>query len=215
MLTPIKNNYIREDIKVVLSRKALSKIDRMLISLKVEVGFYGLVETYREGSITYYKITDIILYPQNVTGGTINTDELEMVNFFLENAHRIRNIRYHGHSHVSLPAVPSSVDIEHMKGMVSSLPKDDFYIFQIFNKHNRISTIVYIDGEYVQAGCLRETDEDIDYSLIRPVSGSTIFNTSEGYVSPAIDKPAAAEKKKLFKFFYPKRRSTNKSDIIL
>lgn len=181
MNTSELQNFIREDIKIVLSEKVSAKIDRLLISLNTEVGFYGLVEKLVSKGITYFRITDILIYPQVVTGMNTATDDLQMANFFIENASRIKQIRYHGHSHVNMPTIPSLTDTAHMKEIVSSLKEDEFYIFQIFNRSNRISSIVYMDGMYSRVSCVREVDLDIEYANLKVTPGSSLFNKSRSY----------------------------------
>lgn len=183
MFVPKAPDFIREDVKIVLSEKVSAKIDRLLISLNTEVGFYGLVDRIEDKGITYFRIMDILIYPQIVTGAHSDTDDLQMAGFFIENAHQIKRIRYHGHSHVNMPAIPSYVDTKHMREMTAPLSKDDFYIFQIFNRSNRISSIIYMDGMYAQVGCIREIDLDINYSALKVTQGSKLFSTTKSQQS--------------------------------
>lgn len=158
---------LTDDVIVRLSAKASAKIDRLVLSLPTEVGFYGLVDKIEDSGKFIFNITDILLYPQKVSMATTTTDDLEMASFYMENASRINKIRYHGHSHVSMAAVPSIVDKRHMDGLVSQLKQNKYYIFQIFNKQGQVSSIIFIQGKYYFVECHREIDEELDYGLLR------------------------------------------------
>ena len=155
---------------VELSVTAAAKIDRLILSLPSEVGFYGLVERVVEGEKTIFKITDILIYPQIVSSSTVLTDDLEMTNFYIANAGNIRKIRYHGHSHADFSASPSMVDLYHSSELIVQLKQDDFYIFQIFNKFDELSSFIYIEGRWWEISCRREVDAFINYNAIH-VSG--------------------------------------------
>lgn len=152
---------------VELSVTAAAKIDRLILSLPSEVGFYGLVERVAEGEKTIFKITDILIYPQIVSSSTVLTDDLEMANFYIANAGNIRKIRYHGHSHADFSASPSMVDFYHRSNLIAQLKQDDFYIFQIFNKFDDIYSVIYVDGAWYNISSRREIDTKMDYSAIR------------------------------------------------
>ena len=154
------------DVAVSLSVLAAAKIDRLILSLSTEVGFYGLVEKEEKKDKLILVVKDILIYPQKVSNVTTITDDLEMAEFFMDNVENINKIRYHGHSHAQMPTSPSTVDVAHMQNLVSSLKEDEFYIFQIFNKFGSLSTIVYMDGLYYSVPCYREIDQMLDYSVI-------------------------------------------------
>lgn len=89
-------------------------------------------------------VTDILVYPQKVTGATINPDPAEYAAWMngLDDD-TFNNMRGHIHSHVNMPVSPSGTDERFREDRIAQLREDDFYIFQIMNKRGNISSAVY------------------------------------------------------------------------
>ena len=109
-----------------------------------EVAWHG-VATRVEGAEGFnYLISDIMVYPQEVTGATVNTDQAEYEQWMagLDND-VFNNLRFQGHSHVRMATTPSSVDLEHQYKIVQQLEDDMFYIFMIWNKEFKYTAKIY------------------------------------------------------------------------
>lgn len=148
--------------KVIISEHAGAKIDRLILNQNKEVGFYGTIE-YKDQTII---VTDIMLYPQIVTGVTVNTDDARMAQWFIGNAPTINSIRFHGHSHVNMGTTPSGVDTSFYKNLVANLQPNEVYVFMIFNKRNITTSMIYQQGQFYKIPVVWEIDESLDYSQI-------------------------------------------------
>jgi hypothetical protein len=95
---------------------------------KEEIGWHGIVE--RDGNV--FKITDILVYPQKVTGATVTTDQVPYQEWLM--AQPVNKIRFQGHSHVNMGCSPSGVDEKCKEGVLESVKQDDYYLFMIWNK---------------------------------------------------------------------------------
>ena len=99
-----------------------------------EVAWHGVA--YRcDGDEHEYVISDILVYPQEVTGATVNTDQKKYEDWMMgHDDETYNNIRMQGHSHVRMGVSPSGVDLTHQAKIISTLDDDMFYIFMIWNK---------------------------------------------------------------------------------
>lgn len=108
-----------------------------------EVGWHGVCRRSDDGSSTYY-IDDIMVYPQNVTGASIDPDPKEYTDWMNSlDDNTFNNLRFHGHSHVNMSVYSSSVDDKFRSDRISQLNEDDFYIFQVFNKRGDIHSEIF------------------------------------------------------------------------
>ena len=118
-------------VNVVFSNLAFTKILYLVMLFDDEVAWHGTVE--RDGD-TFY-ITDIMVYPQEVTGATVNTDQEKYTQWLYEfDDETFNSIRFQGHSHVNMAVSPSSTDLNHQESILTQLSGEDFYIFLIINK---------------------------------------------------------------------------------
>lgn len=128
---------------VVYTPKAWFKTIMLIDQNSLEVGWYGVCRRDDENKNEFY-VEDIMVYPQKVTGATINPDPVEFVNW--ENGlddDVFNNMRIHVHSHVNMAVTPSSVDQKFRDDRLSQLKDDDFMIFQIMNEQGNINSAVY------------------------------------------------------------------------
>ena len=125
-----------------------------------EVGWHGVIERGEEEN--EFIVSDILVYPQLVTGSTVNTDQEEYQNWCQQVPDETFNkMHFHGHSHVNFSVSPSTVDMEHRNKIVSQLGENDFYVFAITNKKGDWSVAIYD----MPANKLFET-EDVDILVI-------------------------------------------------
>ena len=107
-------------------------------------------------------IEDIFVYPQEVTGSTVNTDQEEYTKWLYELDDEIFNkLRMQGHSHVNMSVSPSGVDDKHRQQILDQLEQNMFYIFMIWNKSLSVHTLVYD-----MARNILYEDDDVDIQLL-------------------------------------------------
>jgi len=111
------------------------KMCNLLDTFSQEVAWHGVAERV-EGEEYAYLVTDIVVYPQVVSGATVEMDETEYSNWLMNNmeAPWFGNLHMQGHSHVNMATSPSQTDIDHQNEILAQLPEDGFYIFVIYNK---------------------------------------------------------------------------------
>lgn len=143
--------------KLVLSSQAYLKIRALVKETDSEVAWKG---TAYKGEDEYF-IDDIFVYPQYVTGATVDTEEDELLEWY--NAlddNTFNNLRFQGHSHVNMGTSPSGTDERDQKTTMSMLDKDDFYIFLITNKKDDMNWFIYD-----KAKNLIYENSDIDFEI--------------------------------------------------
>lgn len=142
--------------KIYFSEKAFAKIILLLETFNSEIAWHGIAERISKGE---YRINDILVYPQYVTGTQVKTDPLELAGWAENIPTEIYNkICFQGHSHVNMSVNPSPVDIDDQKKYLEELEDDGFYIFAIFNKKYDANFSVY-DLKYD----IFYEDKDIEY----------------------------------------------------
>lgn len=111
------------------------KMTAVLDQFDKEVAWHGVAERVA-GEEDAYIISDIMVYPQTVTGATVEMDELEYGKWLMENDDDPRWHMLHSqfHSHVRMGTSPSAVDINHQNQILDQVKDDGFYIFGIYNK---------------------------------------------------------------------------------
>ncbi len=124
---------IEEKVSVLFTPTAYSKMLHLLMEWDSEIAWHGVGERL---DVTTFLISDILVYPQTVTGSTVEMDTEEYANWIIQNIEdeRFNNIIMQGHSHVNMGVSPSSVDTEHQEQILQQLTNDMFYIFMIWNK---------------------------------------------------------------------------------
>lgn len=115
---------------------------KMLISeFSTEVAWHGIVERADDAR---FIIKDILVYPQEVTGGTVNTDQEAYQKWMMELPDEAyNNLRAQMHSHVNFGTSPSPVDLSHQEKILEMMDGEDYYIFLIWNKKMEKTVKVY------------------------------------------------------------------------
>lgn len=109
-----------------------------------EVAWHGVARRCDDPERDEYIISDILVYPQEVTGDTVNTDQEKYEMWLMSHDDDVfNNIRMQGHSHVNMSTSPSAVDISHQEKILDQLDDDMFYIFLIWNKRNEKTIKIY------------------------------------------------------------------------
>lgn len=128
-------------VHVLFTPLAYTKMLALLKHCNDEVAWHGFVE--RRG-IDEFLITDLIVYPQEVTGATVTTDQERYQRWIMEiDDGKFNSMRMQGHSHVHMATTPSGTDLNHQEQILSQLKGNDFYIFMIWNKDLAHNVKVY------------------------------------------------------------------------
>jgi len=144
---------------VWLTPEAYKKILALVTEFSDEVAWHGTVSRSGDNEFT---IEDVFVYPQEVTGSTVNTDQKEYSKWLYElDDDTFNKIRMQGHSHVNMGVSPSGVDDKHRQQILDQLEPDMFYIFMIWNKSLTVHMLIYDMAQNV----LYE-DRDVDVRLI-------------------------------------------------
>lgn len=124
----------KERASVIFSATAFAKMTMLVHSFTSEVAWHGVA--FRDENIkNKFYITDILVYPQTVTGSTVNTDQEAYQTWLYDFDDDVfKNIRMQGHSHVNFSTTPSGVDLTHQEKILAQLGDDMFYIFMIWNQ---------------------------------------------------------------------------------
>lgn len=132
-----------DDTKAYVLFKPVAYV-KMLTLLKhfdSEVAWHGTIERLDDDK---FIITDIVVYPQTVTGSTVNTDQEEYQKWTMTLEDDYFNaMRMQGHSHVNMSTNPSSVDTNHQQQILAQLKGQEYYIFMIFNKRLEHTIKIY------------------------------------------------------------------------
>lgn len=130
-----------DKVHIIFTEMAYTKMQMLISEFSSEVAWHGVVE--RENDTTFI-ITDILVYPQEVTGATVNTDQEAYQQWMLGLDDETYNkLHAQMHSHVNMGCTPSSVDLTHQESIIAQLEDDDYYIFMIWNKRLEKTVKVY------------------------------------------------------------------------
>lgn len=124
---------------------AWRKMTALLRGFDKEVAWHGVAHRIDDEDKNEYIIEDIVVYPQEVSGASVEMDTEKYAVWLMENAEdeRFNNIHMQGHSHVNMGVSPSPVDLSHQEEILNMLGDDDFYIFMIWNKSLTSNTKIY------------------------------------------------------------------------
>lgn len=117
---------------LVFTEKAWMKMNLLITYNNTEVAWHGIAH---RGDDDTYTISDILVYPQEVDGTNVNTDQEKYQTWLMSQPDEIFfNLRMQGHSHVNMSTFASSVDLAHQEKILGQMKNDMFYIFLIWNK---------------------------------------------------------------------------------
>lgn len=148
--------------KVIYKEIAWLKQNALVEQWDKEVAWHGIA---KRGEGDTYIIEDILVYPQEVTGVTVTTDQEEYETWLMNHDDdTFNNIRMQGHSHVNMPTSPSGVDNSLYERILQQLDDTMFYIFMIWNKRGEKTIKIYDMSKNIlfdTKDCEVEIDEDI------------------------------------------------------
>ncbi len=139
--------FVAEKKKATLyfTAEAWVKMVMLLNEFSKEVAWHGVAHRLDDQENDAYIISDIMVYPQEVTGSTVEMDTEKYATWLMENDgdDRFYNIHMQGHSHVNMAPNPSGVDLNHQEEILAQLGDEDFYIFMIYNKSFKRNIKIY------------------------------------------------------------------------
>ena len=132
--------------KIYFTEVAWMKMQALIREFDKEVAWHGVAFRGDDNvERDEYIIKDILVYPQKVTGASVEMDTEEYAKWIEENIEdeRFFDIRMQGHSHVNMGVTPSSVDLTHQEAILDQLSDNLFYIFMIWNKKGDSNIKIY------------------------------------------------------------------------
>lgn len=144
--------------KILFTPKAWQKMFLLLDHYDTEVSWRGICLRGEEPGT--YVVSDILVFPQKVTGSTATTDEQADTAWICSLPSEVkRTVRFHGHSHVNMGAFSSPTDTGYQQEILGQLLADDYYVFMIWNKKHDFWATVFDMRDNIQY-------EDKDISVI-------------------------------------------------
>lgn len=120
---------------------AYLKMLQYVLQSDKEIAWHGVVE---RKSKTDFIIKDVFLYPQSVSGVTVETDQTKYTQWTdTLDDDTFNAMRFQGHSHVNMGVTPSAVDTRYYDEQIATLSENDFYIFLVINKKQEIYKLIY------------------------------------------------------------------------
>lgn len=152
---------ISRKAKIFFSECAWLKMQALIKEFDKEVAWHGVAFRGDDETKDEYIIKDILVYPQQVTGASVEMNTEDYAKWIEKNIddERFFNIRMQGHSHVTMGVTPSSVDLTHQEAILDQLSENMFYIFMIWNKKQEKNIKIYDMKKNI---LFESTDIDVD-----------------------------------------------------
>lgn len=149
-----------QKVEVLYTADAWRKQKALIDGFESEVAWHGIVTRV---DTFHYVIEDILVYPQTVTGVTVDMDEVKYGQWTMDiDPEVLQTMRMQGHSHVNMSCFPSGTDDKHQEDIVQMLGKEEFYIFIIANKRDNVWCCVYDLKENI---IFETNDIDVRYEV--------------------------------------------------
>lgn len=148
--------------------EAYLKMTQLVRDINTEVAWHGVCKKNVNGAnqAIEYCVEDILVYPQSVSGATVNTDQVEYQDWLYSlDDDTFNNVRFQGHSHVKMGVSPSGVDTTHQEKIIEQLGPNDFYVFMIINKDNDMFVRI-VDNEANIQFDTKDAIISVDYMMI-------------------------------------------------
>lgn len=135
---------IKRNATLYFTEKSWLKMQALVREFDKEVAWHGTARRIDSDDKDEYIIDDILVYPQEVTGATVTTDQTKYQNWLMSREDDVfNNLRMQGHSHVNMGTSPSGVDDSLYERLLNQLDDDMFYIFMIWNKRGEKTIKIY------------------------------------------------------------------------
>lgn len=129
---------------IYFTENAWHKMQTLIREFSTEVGWHGIATRGENPDTDEYYVTDILVYPQEVSGTTVTPDQVKYQTWLMQHDDDVfNNIRMQGHSHVNMGTTPSAVDLTFYESILAQLDNTMFYIFMIWNKSGSKTVKLY------------------------------------------------------------------------
>ena len=140
----IKTSFVqtaKEKVVISYTQQAYLRMRELVQFFDTEVAWYGLVEQIDP---LHYKVYDVKVCKQYVNGTKVDTEDEDVLEFFNSlTDEEAEHMHFQAHSHVNMSTSASGTDVQNQEDMIANLGGKGFYIFQIWNKKDDISTYLY------------------------------------------------------------------------
>lgn len=134
---------VKRECTLYFTEVAYLKMTALVREFDSEIAWHGIAKRC-EGEEDAYVVSDILVYPQEVAGATVTTDQQKYQTWLYNHDDEVfNNIRMQGHSHVNMGTSPSSVDLSLYERILDQLDDTMFYIFLIWNKKGDKTIKIY------------------------------------------------------------------------
>lgn len=131
----------KEKVTILFTQQAYLRMMMLVDYYDSEVAWYGLVQKMDD---KLYRVYDIKICKQFVTGGKVDTEDEDTLEFFNSlTDDEAEHMHFQAHSHVNMSTTASGVDLQNQADVIRNMGKTGFYIFQIWNKSGDINTYLY------------------------------------------------------------------------
>jgi len=129
---------------VLFEEIAWLKMQTLIQEFDKEVAWHGIAKRGDDPEANEYIISDILVYPQEITGTTVDAIEEEYSMWLVQQPDEVfHNLRMQGHSHVNMGTTPSGTDNTMYSKILDQMSGDTFYIFMIWNKRGEKTIKIY------------------------------------------------------------------------
>lgn len=196
---------VQRKATVYFTELAYRKFQALVDGFDNEVAWHGIAYRGQDESKDEYFITDILVYPQEVTGSTVTPDQKKYQDWLMSHEDDIfNNIRMQGHSHVNMGVSPSCVDENWYQSILSQLNDEMFYIFQIWNKKGDKTCKIYdlaknimFDTADCEIKIISSTPADVTIDGVSPDEQEAMLEALTQFRHDKICKQFVEESKKL------------------
>lgn len=129
---------------ILFTPEAYLKMLTLVNNSSKEIGWHGVISVKDNKKVRVFTVEDILVFPQTVTGVTVQTDDTEYAQWLMKfDTPTYNKIRMQGHSHVNMSTTPSCTDLTYYQNILDTLGDDDYYIFMIINKKMDMTILIY------------------------------------------------------------------------
>lgn len=140
----LKTNFsetAKQKVVITYTQQAYLRMRKLVQHFDSEVAWYGLVEQIDP---LHYRVYDAKVCKQYVSGVKVDTEDEDTFEFFSQlTDDEAEHMHFQAHSHVNMSTSASGTDVQNQEDMIKSLSGKGFYIFQIWNKKDEVSTYLY------------------------------------------------------------------------
>ena len=138
-------NSVNDRAVLRFTEQAYLKMTALVSNFEKEVAWHCVVNRGEEEN--EYVVSDILVYPQTVSGVHVDMDVdeyVEWINKGIEDGDdRFFHLHGQGHSHVNMAVSPSPTDLDHQKEILKDIRDNGFYVFMIWNKKDDHNIWIY------------------------------------------------------------------------